>query len=268
MRLSTGAKRPPGWSMHSGMQCWNQAGIQAGIKVEYRVESRTSSVPRYRLRELARLGGVEPRTIRSYIHQAVIPGPDQRGRNARYGPVHLDRLRAIVFLRNQRGLSLPAIRTLFTSLTDPDIRAIPSGRQVEAVYADPPSFDPSAGSGALPIMAAALMRGAGRVSDRTAACRASRMPRRLGPIKRRSSWRPRISATAFDDLLSQLQLAVHARSVPRVARGEIWVRIPITPDAELHVRNVADGQALGALVRIADHVRYLLLHRPRSRPRN
>jgi hypothetical protein len=45
------------------------------------------------------------------------------------------------------------------------------------------------------------------------------------------------------------------------------VRIAITPDVELNVRHLGDAEALGALVRIADHVRYLLLHPPRSRPR-
>jgi len=40
------------------------------------------------------------------------------------------------------------------------------------------------------------------------------------------------------------------------------MRIAITPDVELNVRNVADADTRGALVRIADHIRYLLL-RPR-----
>jgi len=74
-------------------------------------------------------------------------------------------------------------------------------------------------------------------------------------------------ATAFDRLLSDLEPAVHAESVPRVARGELWVRIAITPDVELNVRNVADIDTRAALERIADHIRYLLLHPRRSLPR-
>ena len=74
-------------------------------------------------------------------------------------------------------------------------------------------------------------------------------------------------ATAFDGLLGHFQSAVNAESVPRVARAQRWVHIAITPDVELNVRNVADAETLGALVRIADHVRYLLLRPPRSRPR-
>jgi hypothetical protein len=69
-------------------------------------------------------------------------------------------------------------------------------------------------------------------------------------------------ATAFDRLLRDLQPTAPAERVPHVARGEFWVRIAITPDVELNVRNVADADTRGALVRIADHIRYLLL-RPR-----
>ena len=213
---------------------------------------------RYRLRELARLVGVEPRTIRSYIQQAVIPGPDQRGRNARYGPVHLDRLRAVAYLRNQRGLSLPAIRGLLPSLSEAKIREIPSGQLV---------VDPFAGSGAIPFLVAALTTQSGRIAEGSAGYGDSVRKRRRPRRARSSSSRSRTVATAFDGLLGHLQPAVHAASVPRVARGERWVRIAITPDVELNVRHLGDAEALGALVRIADHVRYLLLHPPQSRPR-
>jgi len=228
--------------------------------MEYRMESRMESrmeyrmrpPHRYRLRELARLVGVEPRTIRSYIQQAVIPGPDQRGRNARYGPVHLDRLRAVVFLRKQRGLSVPAIRRLLLSLSEAKIREIPTEQRV---------FDPFAGSGAFLLEAAALTTRSKRVSERVAGYGDS-VTRRNGRRAER-----RNLATAFDGLLGHLQAAVPGENVSRVARGERWVRIAITPDVELNVRNIGDAEALGALVRIADHVRYLLLHPPRSRPR-
>lgn len=212
---------------------------------------------RYRLREVAKLVGIEPRTIRSYIQQAVIPGPDQRGRNARYGAVHLDRLRAVVFLRNQRGLSLPAIRSLLLSLSEADIRAIPSGRV----------RDTMAGSGGLSLVAAALTTRSGRVTERAASYGDSGGRQTRRRVERQSASRSRTLATAFDRLLSYLQAAVPAESVPRAARGQLWVRIAITPDVELNVRNVAEAEALGALVRIADHVRYLLLRPPRSRPR-
>jgi len=214
---------------------------------------------RYRLRELARLVGVEPRTIRSYIQQAVIPGPDQRGRNARYGAIHLDRLRAVVFLRNQRGLSLPAIRRVLQSLSEAKIREIPSGQRV---------YDPSAGSGALLLEAARLLTTpSGRVAEGVGRYGNALTKRRRRFVARQGSSPSRTRATAFDGLLGHLRAAAHANSVPRVARAQYWVHIAITPDVELNVRNVAGAEALGALVRIADHVRYLLLSPTRTRPR-
>src|SRR5437867_3647 len=164
--------------------------------MEYRMEYRMQPPRHYRLRELARLVRVEPRTIRSYIQQAVIPGPDQRGRNARYGPVHLDRLRAVVFLRNQRGLSLPAFRSLLLSVSEADIRAIPSGPRV---------LDAVAGSGALLLEAAALTTRSGRVAEGAAGYGDSVRRRRRRRVERPSS--SRTVATAFDGLLGHLQPA-------------------------------------------------------------
>jgi DNA-binding transcriptional MerR regulator len=230
---------------------------------------------RYRLRELARLVGLEPRTIRSYIQQGVIPGPDRRGRNARYGLAHVDRLRAVVFLRSQRGLSLPAIRAVLLSLSDPQIHALPTDRRV---------LDTMAGSGMLPLAASAIYPRAGSWSDR-AGLVAERSDESVDDSQKAPAppvwawWAPRPRSarsprqvTAFDGLLNRLQQAVVAQNVPQVAKGEPWVRIPITPDVELSVRNVAGPEAFGALVRIADHIRYLLLHaspaRTKSRKRS
>src|SRR5207245_10974225 len=105
-----------------------------------------------------------------------------------------------------------------------------------------------AGSVAWPTMAPALTVGSGMVSERTAAYRHSmKRRRRRGVEQLSSSPRPRMLATAFDRLLSDLQPAVHAERVPRVAQSEFWVHIAITPDVELNVRNVADTDTRAAL---------------------
>jgi DNA-binding transcriptional MerR regulator len=204
----------------------------------------------YRLRELTALVGLEARTIRSYIQQAVIPGPDRRGRNARYGPHHLDRLRAVAFLRNRRGLSLPAIRSLLLLLSEDQIRALPKRKGVlDAI------MDPVGRSGANPI---------DRVDWRTSYPSAAPPPGKVAEEARSYHYwwaaRPRRQATAFDRLLAHLEQSIPVERVPRAATGESWVRISITPDVELSVRNVSGPEAMGALTRIADHVRYMLLH--------
>ncbi len=68
--------------------------------------------------------GTERRTIRSYIAQGLIRGPDTVGRNASYGRQHLDRLRAIRVLRDQDGLGLPEIRRQVLTLGDEEIASI------------------------------------------------------------------------------------------------------------------------------------------------
>lgn len=76
------------------------------------------------LSDLARITGTERRTIRSYIAEGLLRGPDTVGRNASYGRHHLDRLRAIRVLRDQDRLGLPEIRRQFLTLGDQDIAAI------------------------------------------------------------------------------------------------------------------------------------------------
>lgn len=66
------------------------------------------------IEELAERSGIAARTIRFYQGEKLLPKPERDrtdGRVARYGPVHLERLRLVVELRD-RGLKLPAIRNL------------------------------------------------------------------------------------------------------------------------------------------------------------
>jgi len=62
-----------------------------------------------KLNELAERAGVPARTIRLYITQGLLPGPLRAGRNAAYGPEHLDALAAIKDFQRQ-GLTLSQIR--------------------------------------------------------------------------------------------------------------------------------------------------------------
>jgi len=74
--------------------------------------------------DLARITGTQRRTIRSYIALGLLRGPDTVGRNASYGRHHLDRLRAIRWLRDQERLGLPEIRLRLQTLGDEDIASL------------------------------------------------------------------------------------------------------------------------------------------------
>ncbi|WP_433594476.1 MerR family transcriptional regulator [Nocardia sp. CA-145437] len=67
---------------------------------------------RYSRLQLAELSGVAARTIRYYHSVGVLPKPGRAGKEAVYGPDHLERLRAITTMQ-ARGLRLDAIREVF-----------------------------------------------------------------------------------------------------------------------------------------------------------
>jgi DNA-binding transcriptional MerR regulator len=61
------------------------------------------------IHELAARTGVPPRRIRYYVAKGLLPPPHGRGPTARYGAVHVQRLRLIQELR-QRRFGLEEIR--------------------------------------------------------------------------------------------------------------------------------------------------------------
>lgn len=65
----------------------------------------------YRIDDLAREAGTTVRNVRSYQEQGLLPPPRKEGRVAKYGAVHLARLRLIGKLLN-RGFTLKAIGDL------------------------------------------------------------------------------------------------------------------------------------------------------------
>lgn len=71
----------------------------------------------YTLEELAALVDVPRRTIRYYIQEGVVDGPQGAGRGARYGTRHVEQLLEV--RKWQRaGLSLPRIRALLRAGLD------------------------------------------------------------------------------------------------------------------------------------------------------
>jgi len=78
---------------------------------------------RYSLEELSRLGSVQPRTVRYYIQEDLLPRPERgSGSAARYSDRHLIRLRLVKRLQ-QRGEPLSRIRAALEHLDDDAVRA-------------------------------------------------------------------------------------------------------------------------------------------------
>ena len=73
----------------------------------------TSSPTTYRMRDLCSLTGLSRQAIHFYIQQGLVPEGTKTGRNmAYYGPEHVERLRLVRRLQEERYLPLKQIRAL------------------------------------------------------------------------------------------------------------------------------------------------------------
>jgi DNA-binding transcriptional MerR regulator len=189
--------------------------------------------PTYRLEDLAAETGIESRTIRFYITQGLLSGPDSRGRGASYSEYHRDRLRAIKLLRDVAKLDLREIRKVLAQLGDDEIARI----------ADVEPSDLAgiivAGLREEPSSALDYIRGVTSLSEFTPPLVTTHASMALPPSE------------AFADAMSA--------QLPQRAKGEVWFRIRVTPDVELHVSSALRGDQLQNLERIADYIRHTIL---------
>lgn len=89
----------------------------------------------YTITDLARLTGLNVRTIRYYVVQGLIGASGESGRGAHYDQGHLDRLRLIVRLRAQH-LPLAEIRARLEQLGDAEVAQV---LDEEGTPANPPA---------------------------------------------------------------------------------------------------------------------------------
>lgn len=189
--------------------------------------------PPYNLRALARLLGLQPRTIRHYIQEGLVAGPASGGRYAEYGQAHVERLRAIQVLRDRRGMRLQDIRRYLLSLDDEQIRSLPAqGWPVQSG---------SAGSALAYLQSLGVASG---VAAPSAAPSSGAVPAAAGlPVAGALRLEPRAAAGP----------------APRKARAAIWYRLPITPDLEFCVRGPCTEDELSRYERLAAQLRQQIL---------
>lgn len=209
---------------------------------------------RYTLDDLANETGLSPRTIRHYIAQDLLPGPESLGRNAWYSEDHLDRLKCIQILKDRTGAALADLRPVINSLPEEQIRDIAAGR--EQVMAVP------VGSASHPGQGPASERPMPASMDIPVYSRGAPPPDRVESADALSYIRS-IRAGQLDDA-SRLAEVVRAleriagRGVPRRAKNDWWATVSITPDIEIRARGL-DEQDIGELERLADLLRHLLM---------
>ncbi len=75
------------------------------------------------LEDLASQSGLSLRTVRYYIQEGLLPGPDTLGKNARYSRKHLDRLELIQKFKKMHQ-PLSDIRMIIRDMTSEQVTAI------------------------------------------------------------------------------------------------------------------------------------------------
>ena len=205
---------------------------------------------RHTLEELAELTQIRPRTIRHYIQQDLLLGPDSLGRNATYGDYHVGRLRVIRRLRGN-GFTIKQIAHYFRSARpDEEIRLLglpmeepePSFMHADSVERSIP-FEPEEDSTLGFILARQSMATAPRSRFAASSIPSSAMPPN-GPIEL---------------LLERLRNISGTRRISRRSSGEEWTRLTVTPDLELHVRGPLPPKQLELFEQVADQIRVILL---------
>ncbi len=156
----------------------------------------------FTLAELAADAGVSPRTIRFYVAQGLLRGPEGAGPGARYNESDLHRLRLIRRLQAQH-LPLAEIRRRLDTLTDTDVATLVS-----------PGVGETAPGSALDYIRGLLE------------------PSRPPPMPVRASEPP----SSMQQVASAPAITPAPSPEPESPTRSQWERISLGPDVELHIR--------------------------------
>ena len=217
---------------------------------------------RYNLTELSRIADVTPRTVRYYIAQGLLPGPDVLGPAAHYDERHLGRLRLIKRLQVEH-LPLAEIRARLAELDDEQIALLADEITPEARGA----ARDDAGASALAYIRDVLGDRSRRPSEGVAR---TGPPTGLSRTGRASSppHRPmRLALSDFraetNDLVAERWPTPAPKPRPPGSVRSTWERIALAPDVELHVRRPLDRHTNKRLERLLDAARDLFKEDPR-----
>jgi DNA-binding transcriptional MerR regulator len=211
--------------------------------------------PSYTIADLARLTGVNVRTIRYYLAQGLLPASGESGPGAHYGEGHLDRLRLTKRLQAQH-LPLSEIRQRLAELTNADVAGLVATVDEPSIAPPTSALDyvrsvlgppPSQPAMSMPTSAAPASRApAGPAAPRMARLL---MAREAEPAMGAAADVPAtVSQSPADpDEIQPMPLPRPISVEPGVEPGDVaaeppaversqWERLGLGPNVELHVR--------------------------------
>jgi len=239
----------------------------------------------YTLVELSKISGEPVRRIRSYIQEGLLPRPLSAGRNATYPARSLNRLQAIKNLRSLQGLSIDEVRTVLANLGEKEIAGLAAGseqiadsaRGSQRRIANRQLKDRSRASEALRYIK--RLRSSETETDSLVSNRLTRPTNRahrralsvepesaavlesqpsLNRISESAELGDSGSQNSVRKLVARLDELMPSDRLRRRAKSEEWMRVPITPDMELHVRKEYGDYDMAAIELLADYIREAL----------
>lgn len=211
----------------------------------------------YSLRELAAESGIEPRTVRWYISEGLVRGPEKMGRGAHYGEHHLKRLKTIRLLKETYGLPLAEIRRYILMAGDEDIEVVPvRGARVPLDVLEDLEAAPCAPLPPAMTRRARWRRERGRTD---AGPRALREDLAGGEAIGLEEAAAPPGQAPIEQLVSALGRMLGNRRVARQSRARSHTVIDITPEVALQVRGEYRPEELALFERLADHLREVLM---------
>lgn len=198
----------------------------------------TENATSYSIEELSEMTGFDRRTIRSFIEQGLMRGPDKMGRYAQYSQDHLVRLLAIKNMKEMDGFSTGVIRTRLLTMSQDEVGQVALSPEESSNSSTTSATDYlksiRAGSASIPVSVSANEE--------------------APPEDKKDT-----SRNAIELLLLEFSNLSKGRSVKNKASAETWHRISVTPDVEISVRGLEDETDIARLTRIADHLREFIL---------
>jgi DNA-binding transcriptional MerR regulator len=220
---------------------------------------------RYSLKELSEATGVEPRTIRWYIAEGLMRGPETQGRNAYYVEHHRARVESIKKMKDY-GLSHREIRKYCQMAGEEDIQILalygderlPDDAELpdeDTSFASASERTSSTGEESLGVLwEEPLAFGAyGRASAYRE--RARRLRQDMLGATGAASLQERLAGSPLSRLTGLLRKVLGGRSVQRKAHAESSHVIDITPDIGLILRGDYAPEELEVFEELADCLR-------------
>lgn len=194
------------------------------------------------LEDLAVQSGLTLRTLRFYMQEGLLPGPDTRGKYARYSQQHLDRLELIRRMKELR-LPLQEIRQLIDNMTPEEMSRL---RRYQDKIAQKFNINKYATNETREIneKPSSALDYIHSIQDGRENFKAYRQPKQ--PLPLADAVRPR--------MLKQIE-----PTAPQPPAGqETWRRIQLADGIELNVRETGDQHEQQQLEQLIQSVRKLI----------